>query len=248
MLKNKIGIITGGSRGIGRAIVKELAAAGAKVAFTYAKSDVEAKTLLKEIADSGSEALSFKGDVRDYNSCREFVEQVKSYFGGLDFLVNNAGITRDKAFMTMEKEEWQVVIDVNLTGYFNMARSCIVTFLKQKNGNIVNISSISGISGIARQVNYSAAKAGIIGLTKSLAREVAPYNIRVNCVAPGFIETDMIAVLKEDLKEKYRHSVPLGRFGDSKDVAKTVSFLLSDQSNYITGQVIKVDGGLSMSN
>lgn len=246
--KDKVGIVTGGSRGIGRAIVKELAGAGAKVAFTYAKSDPEATSLLKEIADSGSEALSFKSDVRDYDACREFVEQVKAYFGGLDFLVNNAGITRDKAFMTMEKGEWQEVIDTNLTGYFNMARSCIVTFLKQKNGHIVNISSISGISGIARQVNYSAAKAGVIGLTKALAAEVAPYNIRVNCVAPGFIETDMLKVLKEELKEKFRRAVPLGRFGGPQDIAKAVLFLLGEQSNYITGQVIKVDGGLHMGN
>lgn len=246
-LKDRIGIVTGGSRGIGRVIVRELAASGAKVAFTYVKSDQDARRLLQEIHHAGSEALSFKGDVRDYDMCREFTEQTKAYFGGLDFLVNNAGITRDKAFMMMEKEDWRDVIDINLSGYFNMARSCIVTFLKQKKGNIVNISSISGISGIARQVNYSASKAGIIGLTRALAREVAPYNIRVNCVAPGFIETDMLGILRDALKDKYRRAVPLGRFGDPKDVAKTVLFLLGEQSNYITGQVIKVDGGLHTS-
>ena len=243
-LKDKIGIVTGGSRGIGRAIVLTLVKAGAKIAFTYAQNDEAAKKLLEEVRDMGSEALSFKGDVRDYGTCREFVEQVKSYFGGLDFLVNNAGITQDKAFMMMEKEEWQRVIDTNLTGYFNMARSCIVTFLKQKSGNIVNISSISGISGIPRQANYSAAKAGIIGLTKSLAQEVAPYNIRVNCVAPGFIETDMVSALKPELREKYIKQIPLGRFGDPKDVAKSVLFFLSPLSGYSTGQILKVDGGL----
>lgn len=248
LLKDRIGIVSGGSRGIGRAIVRELVAEGAKVAFTYVKSDSEAKKLLQEVVDAGSEALSFKGDVRDYDTCRDFVEQVKAYFGGLDFLVSNAGITRDKAFMTMEKEDWKDVVDVNLTGCFNMARSCIVTFLKQKKGNIVNISSISGISGIVRQVNYSASKAGIIGLTRALAQEVAPYNIRVNCVAPGFIETDMLSILKEELKDKFRRAVPLGRFGNPQDIAKAVLFLLSEQYNYITGQVIKVDGGLHTSN
>ncbi|MFA5038850.1 MAG: 3-oxoacyl-[acyl-carrier-protein] reductase [Candidatus Omnitrophota bacterium] len=244
ILKDRVGIVTGASRGIGRAIVKELARAGAKVAFSYAKSEEDARSLLLEVQDLGTQALSFKGDVRDYGLCREFVEQVKSYYGGLDFLVNNAGVKKDNAFMLMTEEEWQEVIDINLTGYFNMARSCIVTFLKQKSGNIVNISSISGISGIAKQVNYSAAKAGVIGLTKALARETAPYNIRVNCVAPGFTETDMLGSLKEDLKDKYRQEVPLGRFGEPSEVAKTVLFLLSERSNYITGQVIKVDGGL----
>lgn len=243
-LKDKIGIVTGGSRGIGRAIVLELVKAGAKVAFTYAQNDDAAKKLLEEVQGLGSEALSFKGDVRDYDMCREFVEQVKSYFGGLDFLVNNAGITHDKAFMMMEKEEWQKVIDTNLTGYFNMARSCIVTFLKQKSGAIVNISSISGVCGIPRQTNYSAAKAGIIGLTKALAQEVAAYNIRVNCIAPGFIETDMVAALKEDVRQKYMEKVPLGRFGNPEDVAKSVLFFLNPLSNYLTGQVLKVDGGL----
>ena len=247
MFKDKIGIVTGASRGIGRAIALELAQAGAKVAFTYLKNDGQAKSLLCEIEKVGPQALSFKGDVRNFDLCREFVEQVKSYFGGLDFLVNNAGITRDKALMNMEKQDWQDVIDTDLTGYFNMCRSAIVTFLKQKSGNIVNISSISGISGIARQVNYSAAKAGIIGLTKALAKEVAPYNIRVNCVAPGFIETDMTAEMKEDIKKKSIAQIPAGCFGKTEDVAKAVLFLLSERSNYITGQVIKVDGGLHTS-
>lgn len=238
--------MTGAARGIGRAIALELAGQGAKVAFTYVKSDAEAKALLVDIEKTGSQGLSCKADVRDFKLCREFVEQVKEYFGGLDILVNNAGITRDKAFMTMEPEEWKEVIDTNLTGYFNMSRSCIVTFLKQKSGAIVNISSISGLSGISRQANYSASKAGIIGLTKALAKEVAPYNIRVNCVAPGFIATDMTGQIKDELKTKYTNSIPAGRFGAPVEVAKAVLFLLSDQSNYITGQVVKVDGGLHM--
>jgi 3-oxoacyl-[acyl-carrier protein] reductase len=169
-LENKVAIVTGASRGIGRAIAIDLARRGAKVAFTYLKSDTEAKGLLDDIHSAGSEGLSFKGDVRDFALAREFVEKAKEYFGGLDILVNNAGIIKDKAFMLMEPSDWQEVIDTNLTGYFNMARSVIVTFLKQKSGSIVNISSVSGINGIARQVNYSASKAGIIGMTKALAK------------------------------------------------------------------------------
>lgn len=244
---DKVAIVTGASRGIGRAIAIDLARRGAKVAFTYLKSDAEAKSLLEDVHSAGSEALSFKGDVRDFALAREFVEQVREYFGGLDILVNNAGIIKDKAFMLMEPSDWQEVVDTNLTGYFNMARSVIVTFLKQKSGAIVNISSVSGISGIARQVNYSASKAGIIGMTKALAKEVAPYNIRVNCVAPGFITSDMTATLKEDVKARCIDSIPMSRFGAPEEVAKVVFFLLGEHSCYITGQVIKVDGGLHMS-
>jgi 3-oxoacyl-[acyl-carrier protein] reductase len=247
IFKDKVAIVTGATRGIGRAIALELAGLGAKVAFNYLISQDEARLLLEEIERLGSQGLSFKGNVKDYQTCREFVEQVRNYFGSLDFLVNNAGKTSDKAFMLMDKEEWQDVIDTNLTGYFNMSRSVIVTFLKQKSGSIVNISSISGISGIARQVNYSASKAGIIGLTKALAKEVAPYKIRVNCVAPGYVETDMTSFLKDDVKQKAIESIPFGRFGKVKEIAKVVSFLLSEDSNYITGQVIKVDGGLHTS-
>jgi len=247
IFKDKVAIVTGATRGIGRAIALELAGLGAKIAFNYLISQDEARLLLEEIERLGSQGLSFKGNVKDYQTCREFVEQIRNYFGRLDFLVNNAGKTSDKAFMLMDKEEWQDVIDTNLTGYFNMARSVIVTFLKQKSGSIVNISSISGISGIARQVNYSASKAGIIGLTKALAKEVAPYNIRVNCVAPGYVETDMTSFLKDDVKQKAIETIPFGRFGKVQEVAKVVSFLLSEDANYITGQVLKVDGGLHTS-
>ncbi len=246
-LKDKVAIVTGASRGIGRAIALELAQAGAKIAFNYLKNDAQARSLLEEIEKAGSHGLSFKSDIRDFNTARESVEQIRAYFGSLDFLVNNAGVTRDKALMNMEKADWDEVIDTNLTGYFNMSRAVIVTLLKQKRGGIVNISSISGISGIPRQVNYSASKAGIIGMTKALAKEVAPYNIRVNCIAPGFIDTDMTSNLKEEVRRKFIESIPLGRFGLAKEVAKAVLFLLSDNSGYITGQVIKIDGGLHMS-
>lgn len=245
--KDKVAILTGATRGIGRAIALELAQGGAKVAFNYAKSDDEAKSLVKEIRDFGAEAFSYKCDVRDFEKIKKFAQEAIEKLGGLDFLVNNAGILRDKALVMMEKSDWDEVIDTNLTGYFNMARAAIFTLLKQKRGAIVNISSISGISGIARQVNYSASKAGIIGLTKALAKEVAPYNIRVNCVAPGFIETDMTNVMNQELKEKFSESIPFGRFGKAQEVARVVSFLLSEKSNYITGHVIKVDGGLHMS-
>jgi 3-oxoacyl-[acyl-carrier protein] reductase len=246
MLKNKIAIVTGGSRGIGRAIVLALAKEGAKIAFNYLKSEKEAKELLSEVKDLGSEALSYKFDVRNANLAKEFVEKTREYFGGLDILINNAGIIKDKAMMMMEQSDWQDVIDTNLTGYFNLARACIVGFLKQRSGDIVNITSAAGIVGTARQVNYSAAKAGIIGFTKALAKEAAPYNIRVNAVAPGFINTEMVRSLKDEYKEKLKKFIPKGEFGKPEDVANTVLFLLSDAAGYITGQVLRVDGGMVM--
>lgn len=244
MLKDKVAIVTGGTRGIGRQIVLALARQGAKVAFNYLKSDNEAKSLLKEIDSLGSKALSYKFDVRDFDLAKEFVEKAREYFGGLDILVNNAGIIKDKALMLMDKNDWHEVIDTDLNGCFNLCRACIVGFLKQKRGNIVNIASASGITGAARQTNYSAAKAGIIGFTKALAKETAPYNIRVNAVAPGFIETEMVHTLKDEYKEKLKSLIPKGEFGKPEDVAKTVLFLLSDAANYITGQVLRVDGGM----
>lgn len=243
-LKDKVAIVTGATRGIGRAIALELASAGAKIAFNYAKSEDKANQLLMEIEKAGSRGFCMQCDSRDFDASKKFVNSSLEHFGSLDFLVNNAGITKDRAFVMMTKEEWTDVIETNLTGYFNMARCVIFTLLKQKSGGIVNISSISGLSGITSQVNYSASKAGIIGLTKALAKETAPYNIRVNCVAPGYIETDMTAKLKDEVKEASVKSIPLGRFGKCDEVSKVVLFLLSERSKYITGQVIKVDGGL----
>jgi 3-oxoacyl-[acyl-carrier protein] reductase len=244
MLKDKVALVTGGSRGIGKAIVLDLARNGAKVVFTYLKSEEPARLLVDEISKSGGDALAIRSDSKDYSQAKKAIEETIKKFGRIDILVNNAGIIKDKALMFMEPSEWQEVIDTNLTGYFNMARSCIVTMMKQKSGNIVNISSVAGVVGTPRQVNYAAAKAGIVGFTKSLAKEVASYNIRVNAVAPGYIETDMTKDLKD--KDGLLKMIPAGRFGSGDEVAKAVTFLAGDKSGYITGQVIKVDGGLSM--
>jgi 3-oxoacyl-[acyl-carrier protein] reductase len=244
LLSDKVAIVTGGSRGIGKAIVMELVRDGAKVLFTYLKSSDAASTLVGEIKMMHGEAEAVKSDSREYEQAKDVIEKAINRFGRLDILVNNAGIIKDKALMLMDPSEWRDVIETNLTGYFNMAKACIVTMMKQKSGNIVNISSVAGVIGTPRQVNYASAKAGIVGLTKSLAKEVAAYNIRVNAVAPGYIETDMTKDLKQ--KENLLKLIPSGRFGTPEEVAKVVSFLASDRSEYITGQVIKVDGGLAI--
>jgi len=244
LLKDKVAIVTGGTRGIGRAIVFELVQNGAKVLFTYLQSDESAGIILDEIKELRGDAEAMKADVRLYDDAKKVAEETINKFGKIDILVNNAGITKDKALMMMEPAEWLDVINTNLTGYFNMSKACIVAMMKQKSGIIINISSISGIVGMPRQVNYSSAKAGEIGLTKSLAKEVASYGIRVNAVAPGFIETDMTKDLKS--KEEIVKMIPAGRFGKPEEVAKVVTFLACERSGYINGQVIKVDGGLAI--
>ena len=243
---DKVVIVTGGARGIGRSIVLALCKEGADCAFTYTKNPSAAESLTKEIQSMGRRAVPFQLDVRDFEGTKTFVEEVKKEFGRIDILVNNAGITRDKSLMMMNKEDWSEVIDTDLTGVFNTTRACIITFLKQKSGNVVNIASVSGIHPLPGQVNYAAAKAGVIGFTKSLAKEVALYNIRVNAVAPGFVDTDMTAALSETYREKAMKMIPLGRFGTSDEVAQAVAFLVSDASRYITGQVIQIDGGLGI--
>lgn len=245
-LKNKIALISGGSRGIGRAIALELAKAGCHISFSYRKNELDAQKLEEEITLLGQKAKAFRVDIKDYPAVTDWVNRTKEYFQGLDIVINNAGIIKDKALMFMEKEDWQEVIDTNLTGVYNLSRAAIIGLMKQKKGNIINISSVSGIIGLPRQTNYSASKAGMIGFTKALAREVAGYNIRVNSVAAGFIETDMTQELKEIFKNKMLARIPLARFGKPEEVAKAVKFLASEESNYITGQVIVIDGGLSI--
>lgn len=246
LLSNKVAIVTGGSRGIGKAIVEEFSKEGAKVAFNYLKSEEEAYKIKNIIEADGREIAVFKVDVRDFDGMKEMVQKVKERFGKLDILVNNVGITRDKTLMLMQKEDWDDVIDINLSGVFNLTRAVIVTFLTQKSGTILNISSVSGIMGLPRQVNYSASKAGILGFTKSLAKEVGPYNVRVNALAPGYIKTDMTGKLKGNVFEKIISTIPLSRIGMPGEIAKAAVFMVSEKSSYITGQVIPIDGGLLM--
>jgi len=198
------------------------------------------------VRSAGREAISLQLDARDFEGAKSFVESVKNKFGKLDILVNNAGITKDKSLMMMSLQDWSDVIDTNLNGVFNITRASIISFLKQKSGTIVNISSVSGVHPLPGQVNYAAAKAGVIGFTKALAKEVAPYNVRVNAVAPGFIDTEMTREFSAKMRERYLNMVPLQRFGTPDEVAWAVLFLLGDESQYITGQVLQIDGGLGM--
>ena len=245
-MSNKTAIVTGGTRGIGRAIVLELAKTGCNVAFNYSKSDDLANELLKEIEALGVKAMAKKADVSDFESAKDMIKEVKDNFGQIDFLVNNAGITRDKLLALMKEEDWDDVININLKSVYNFSKAVIMTMVKQKSGNILNITSVSGIAGVAGQANYSASKAGMIGFTKALAKEVGKANINVNAIACGFIETDMTASLPEEYKKKMTEMTSLKRFGTTEDVAKVAMFLLSDDAKYITGQVISVDGGLAL--
>ena len=245
-LRNKVILITGGSRGIGSAIVRLLAEEGAYCAFTYSRDEASALALSQEAVRNGKKVVPFRCDARDFEGAVSLVEDVKKEFGRLDVLVNNAGVTRDKTLMMMSKTDWSEVIDTNLTGVFNATHACIISFLKQRSGSIVNISSVSGVHPLPGQSNYAAAKAGVIGFTKSIAKEVAPYNIRVNAVAPGFIDTEMTAALAEKARGKFLQMIPLGRFGTAEEVAHAVLFLVSDRAQYITGQTIQLDGGLGI--
>jgi len=245
-LKNKTALISGATRGIGRAIALELAKEGANISFNYAKSKDSAASLEKELAALGVKAKSFQANIQNFAAVTEWVANTREIFDSIDIVVSNAGIIRDKALALMQEQDWLDVINTNLIGTINVCKAAVVTLLKQKSGAIVNISSVTGITGMARQTNYAASKAGIIGFSKALAQEIAAYNIRVNVVAPGFIETDMVKDLKDDYKEKMLKNIPLGRFGTAQEVAKVVKFLVSDKSQYITGQTIVVDGGLTM--
>jgi len=246
LLKDKTAIISGATRGIGRAIAMELASEGANISFNFLKSNKDAEELEDKLRYLGVNVKSFQVDIRNYTAVKAWVDHTTEMFDGIDIVINNAGIIKDKALALMEPEEWHEVIDTNLNGVFNLTRAVIIQFMKQKKGVIVNISSVSGIIGLPRQTNYSASKAGIIGFTKALAREVAPYNIRINVVAPGFIETDMLKELKEEYKSQIINQLPSGRLGKAEEVAKVVKFLVSDEAGYITGQTIVMDGGLSL--
>lgn len=242
----KCALITGATRGIGKQIAITLAKQGYNIALNYRKENEELENTKKEIEEIGVQVLAVKGDVANFENCENFVKQVIERFGQIDVLVNNAGITKDMLLMRMKKEDFEQVIDTNLVGTFNVTKNVVPYMMKARSGRIINISSVVGISGNAGQTNYSASKAGIIGFTKSLAKEIASRNILVNAVAPGFIETNMTDVLKDDVKQEIAKNIPLKRMGTAQDVANVVKFLASDDSSYITGQVINVDGGMLM--
>ncbi len=246
MLKGKNAIITGAGRGIGRAIAKKMAACGANVVINYSSSETEANELVKEIAESGAKVLACKADVSNFEQAKALIDFAKDNLGSIDILVNNAGIARDALLMRMGEQDWDAVIDINLKGTFNCIRHCSAIMMKQRSGRIINITSVIGLTGNAGQANYAASKAGVIGLTKSAAKELAGRGITVNAVAPGAIETDMTAELAENVKKAIEDSIPLGRFAHPDEVAETAVFLASDAAAYITGQVIAVDGGMTM--
>lgn len=246
MLSGKCAVITGATRGIGREIALKYASLGANIVINYRSSDAEAVELKNELEKLGVNTLIVKADVSDFEQASNLINEAKNAFGRIDILVNNAGITKDTLIIRMTEEDFDKVIEVNLKGAFNCLRAVSPIMLKQKSGKIINMSSVVGVLGNPGQVNYCASKAGVIGMTKSLARELGSRNINVNAIAPGFIDTDMTKVLSDEQKKSMLSQVPLKRLGSTEDVANLAAFLASDQSNYITGQVISVDGGMAM--
>jgi 3-oxoacyl-[acyl-carrier protein] reductase len=245
-LQGKVALVTGGSRGIGRAITLKLAALGATVVINYNKNAEEAEAVLKAVREAGSDGIAVQADVSVSADAQRLIDETVKAYKRLDILVNNAGITRDKLLMQMNEEAWDAVIDTNLKGAYNCCKAAVRTMLKQKAGRIINITSVSGQAGSGGQANYSAAKAGLIGFTKALAREVGSRTITVNAVAPGFVETEMTNVLADEFKQKALAQIPLERFGKPEEVAEAVAFLAGDGAAYITGHVLTVDGGMYM--
>ena len=246
MAEKKVAVVTGASRGIGRAIALELGRRGNFVVVNYNGSAEKAEAVKQEIEAAGGEACAMQCDVSDYGACEAFMKDVIKEYKRIDILVNNAGVTRDGLLMQMKEEDFDVVLNTNLKGAFHTIRFAARQMLKQRSGRIINLSSVVGIRGNGGQVNYSASKAGVIGLTKSAAKELASRGITVNAIAPGFIETEMTEVLPEETKEATLKEIPLQKFGKPEDVAKAVAFLASDEAAYITGQVLCVDGGMAM--
>ncbi len=246
MLKGKTAVITGASRGIGKAVAIRLGKAGANLVLSYRSNDAAMDELIESLEKDGIKAVKVKGDVSNSDDAKELMKVAKETYGSLDILVNNAGITKDKLIIQMKEEDFDSVIRVNLKGSYNCIKHAAKIMMKQRSGKIVNMASVVGVSGNAGQINYSASKAGVIGMTKSAARELAGRNITVNAVAPGFIETDMTKDLVEKAKDGMISGIPLGRLGLPEDVAEAVAFLASDSANYVTGQVLHVDGGMVM--
>lgn len=246
LLDGKVALVTGASRGIGRAIALRLAEEGAKVAINYAGNTARAEEVRKEIESRGGEAFLVQADISDSKAVETMVSQVAERFGQIDILVNNAGITRDGLLMRMKEEDFDAVIDTNLRGVFYCTKAVSKLMMKKRSGRIVNMASVVGLTGNAGQTNYAAAKAGVVGFSKSAARELASRGITVNAVAPGFIDTDMTATMTDKAKETTLANIPLKRMGRPEDVANAVLFLVSDQAAYITGQVVNVDGGMVM--
>jgi len=239
-------LITGGTRGIGRAIVDAFAGTGARVAFTYRSSSDEANALVEDLESRGVEALALQGDVAHLDVAQSHVDAVVDAWGSVDVLVNNAGITRDNLMLRMKEEDWDAVIDINLKGVFNYAKAAYRQMMRQRGGVVINLSSVVGVTGNPGQTNYAASKAGIIGFSKSLAKELSSRGVRVNVVAPGYVETEMTEALSDDAREAMLGAVPLGRPASPEDIAQATLFLASPAASYITGHVLHVDGGLAM--
>ena len=245
-LENKTAVITGGSRGIGEAVALKLASMGANIAILYVGDEAEGKAAQEKVAELGVKAELYMCDVSNFEESKTVVEKVIEDFGGIDILVNNAGITRDTLVLKMEEKDFDAVINVNLKGAFNMIKHTYSHFMRKRSGKIVNVSSVVGLNGNAGQVNYSASKAGIVGMTKSVAKELAGRGVTVNAVAPGFIDTSMTGVLPEKVIKEMAAGIPMKRIGNPEDVANVIAFLCSDASAYVTGEVIRVDGGMAM--